>query len=77
MGALIGANGLNFTGDGPSNGSFGLAIAVGILLTVPFGLIGGGLGALFADDHFYDLSNMNYETKLETIGNLIKEYSDR
>ncbi|MBK8552393.1 MAG: hypothetical protein IPL53_15525 [Ignavibacteria bacterium] len=71
LGAIGGADGIY------GEGSIGQALGVGIILGVPFALIGGGLGALFADDQFYDLSNLNFETKRRVVGYLLKEYSDK
>lgn len=76
LGAIGGADGISF-GDGSNEGSFGEAFLGGFILGIPFALIGGGLGALFADDQFYDLSNLNFETKRRVVGYLVKEYSDK
>lgn len=48
----------------------------GLLFGIPSALIGGGLGALFADDIFYDLSNLDFKAKRKKLKSLIKEYSD-
>jgi hypothetical protein len=76
LGAIIGAQGVNLGSDGSAAGSFHGAVGLGFALGVPFGLIGGGLGALFAEDKFYDLSKLDFESKRKQIKYLIKEYSD-
>lgn len=77
LGAIMGAQGVNLGSDGSVDGSFGSAIGWGVIIAVPFGLIGGGFGALLAEDQFYDLSKMNSKTKRKKVAKLIREYSDR
>ena len=60
-----------------SSQRIGTTLLIGLLSAIPFGLIGGGLGSIFAEDQLYDLSNLNPEAKRKTIQYLMKEYSDK
>ncbi|MEO8664839.1 MAG: hypothetical protein ABI462_05025 [Ignavibacteria bacterium] len=73
---LLGGKGINATGDGTQEWKIGTALAIGCILAVPLLLIGGGIGALLADDKLYDLSELNFEDKRKQILFLIKEYSE-
>jgi len=57
--------------------NFGNGMLGGFIVGIPFALIGGGLGALFAEDKFFDLSNMDLNAKRKKILFLMKEYADR
>ncbi len=75
---LLAGKGIYTTGDGGSNEfKVGNVLLVGIILSVPFGLIGGGIGHLFASDQLYVLSNSSFEEKRKEVRYLIKEYSDK
>ncbi len=67
--------GFDFSGHGGSgNVKFGQGVAAGIFLAVPFGLIGGGVGSLLANDHLYDMSGYSFIKKRSLIYFLIKEH---
>lgn len=68
--------GLKLESDGSNDGSIGQGFAVGVILAVPVGLIGGGIGSLIAEDHLYDMSDYSYIKKRSMIYHLIKEYPD-
>jgi len=76
-GFLIGSDGgINLGSDGGSSEfSFGAGIGTGVIPAIPFGLIGGGLGALFASDQYFDLSNLDFKKKRSKILILMKEFS--
>ncbi|MEO8210610.1 MAG: hypothetical protein ABI840_08605 [bacterium] len=74
MGFIIGGQNLGYSNN---DFSFGKGIAGGFIIGVPFFFIGGGLGALFAEDKLYDLGNMDFLSKRKKIISLIKDYSDR
>jgi len=84
-GALIGAAAgfvLGFVaggqGFGFNNGfKIGDGMLVGFITAIPFCFIGGGLGVLFAEDQFFDLSNLDYKGKKDKLKYLILEFSDR
>ena len=77
VGAIIGADGLHLGSDGSTDGSLGQSLAIGAVLGISFGLLGGGFGALFAEDKFYDLSKMDFVSKRNKLKYLMKENSDR
>lgn len=72
-GFIIGCYDLGFSNEF----KFGDGFAVGFLIGIPFALVGGGLGSLFAEDKLYDMGNMNLEAKRKKIMYLMKEYPDR
>ncbi|MEO8210608.1 MAG: hypothetical protein ABI840_08595 [bacterium] len=77
-GIIFGGYNISITGDGSSGDyNFGKAFALGFVIGVPFALIGGGVGALLAEDNFYDLSKMNFTNKRKKLIYLMKEYSDK
>jgi len=51
------------SGDGSQDYKIGNVLAVTIILSVPLGLIGGGIGVLFARDHLYVLNNKDFKEK--------------
>ncbi|MDQ3020286.1 MAG: hypothetical protein M3R36_06920 [Bacteroidota bacterium] len=73
MGFIIGGQNLGYSNN---DFSFGKGIAGGFLIGVPFFFMGGGLGALFAENKLYDLGNMDLLSRKNKINLLIKEYSD-
>jgi hypothetical protein len=79
LGLIVGgSSNISFTGDGGSSKyDLGRGIGAGALLAIPFGLIGGGLGALFAEDRFYDLSKLDFPAKKEQIEFLMRKYSNK
>lgn len=73
VGFIVGGQGLGFS----KNFKFGEGVLVGMITALPICLIGGGIGALFAGSHLYDLGNMDLKSKREKVSYLIKEFSDR
>lgn len=57
--------------------NFGDGMLGGFIVGIPFALIGGGLGSLFAEDRLYDLGNLDLDSKRKIILYLMKENPDR
>ncbi|MEO6694576.1 MAG: hypothetical protein ABIY50_04290 [Ignavibacteria bacterium] len=84
-GALIGGGigfALGFITGGQHFGfsrkfQIGDGMLLGFITAIPFLLIGGGLGSLFAEDQFYDLSNLDLQKKKDKMSFLISEFSDK
>lgn len=60
-----------------NNFKFGNAMLGGFIVGIPFALIGGGLGSLFAEDKLYDLGKMDIEAKRKKLLYIMKENPDR
>jgi len=72
-GFIIGCQDFGFSNEF----NFGNGMLGGFIIGIPFALIGGGIGALFAEDKLYDLSNLDFDSKRKKILFLMKEYPDR
>ncbi len=79
LGLILGGGNFSITGDGSGTGkyNFGQAFGSGFIIGIPFALIGGTLGGIFAEDKFYDLSNRSPAVKREMLSHLMKKYSDK
>ncbi|MCB0726225.1 MAG: hypothetical protein R3A12_17310 [Ignavibacteria bacterium] len=78
-GLIIGISGgfdYNVGGSSSHTGSFGAGFVGGIIIAIPFGLIGGGVGSLLANDHLYDMGDYSFIKKRSLIYTLIKEFPD-
>lgn len=77
LGFLAGASLSVSLSEGNTPPVIGPGTAIGALFAVPFGLIGGGLGVLFTEDKFYNLSKLDFDEKRKKVRYLIIKYSDR
>ncbi|HMR40171.1 MAG TPA: hypothetical protein PKA90_07040, partial [Ignavibacteria bacterium] len=65
------SEGFDLGGGGSGNSTFGQGMAGGFFLSIPFGLIGGGIGSLLAEDHLYDMSDYSFLKKRSLVYFLI------
>ncbi len=72
-GFILGGQSFGYSGSF----KFGNAMIGGFIIGIPFALIGGGLGSLFAEDKLYDLGKMDLEAKRKKLMYLMKEFPDR
>ena len=72
-GFIIGCQDFGFSNEF----NFGHGMLGGFIIGIPFALIGGGIGSLFAEDKLYDMSYMDRVAKRNKIKYLMKEYPDR
>ncbi|HMS32521.1 MAG TPA: hypothetical protein PKC91_00400 [Ignavibacteria bacterium] len=72
-GFILGGQSFGYSGSF----KFGNAMLGGFIIGIPFALIGGGLGSLFAEDKLYDLGKMDLESKRKKLFYIMKDLPDR
>ncbi|MDZ4713014.1 MAG: hypothetical protein SGI89_11910 [bacterium] len=75
VGVIAGADGFSLVHKS-EKGSFGQAFALGMILAIPLGVIGGPLGAAFAEDQYFNAGNLDFDSKCKKLYKLMKEYKD-